>query len=297
MSTPLRRVPTVPTTAAGMPAPRRAISARRVVVVFPCVPVTAIIAIDSEGVPWILAASEPRTPRGDPTTRTGTSTSLRSSRPAASVRMATAPAATACGAYVAPCTRAPGRAAYRSPGSTRCELSERPVTWQSWAPVEPRATSSQPATTVSGVADPRVGRDALSASLLTTARGYRDAARFRVFSPLDREASRLLAGRRDGVLAEQVGHHLLEDRAGPGATALATLRVLDHHVDGEARVVRGREATEGDGEGAVIAAALLADPLRGAGLAGHPIAGDRRSLGDPVLGVGHQLHHLGRQIG
>src|SRR3546814_2281490 len=154
---------------------------------------------------------------------------MRCSLPAASVGMATGPAATACWAYVAPCTRAPGRAAYRSPGSTRCELSERPVTWQSWAPVEPRATSSQPATTVSGVADPRVGRDALSASLLTTARGYRAAARFRVFSPLDRAASRLLAGRRDGVLAEQVGHHILEDRAGPGATDRKSTRLNSSH--------------------------------------------------------------------
>ena len=46
---------------------------------------------------------------------------------AASVSTATAPAATASAANVVPWARAPGRAAYRSPGWIRCELSERPV--------------------------------------------------------------------------------------------------------------------------------------------------------------------------
>ena len=73
--------------------------------------------------------------------------------------------------------------------------------------------------------------------------------------------------------------------AGPAdrAAAAAVAGVLDHDVDGEPRVVGGREPGERDREGAVVAAAVLADPLRGAGLAGHPVARDRGARGDAVV--------------
>ena len=163
-----------------------------------------------------------------------------------------------------------------SPGRTRWELSERPVTVAPRRPAHPPPTGarrrSTRSTCASGVRDGALGRVRFSSG---TTRGY----------PLARAASRphlvgivdgLGAGRRHGVLLQDVAHDLAEHRAGGAATARARARLLDHDVDGEARLVGGREAGEGDRDAAVVALALLADLLGGAGLAGHAVALDAR---------------------
>ena len=110
-SRPAILVPTVPITAEETPAVVRAASSKRVVVVLPCVPVTAIRVRACAGSAYSLAASRPSTVRGWSRTRSGVAVSPTASAPSSSVRTATAPAAIASGAYVAPWTRLPGSAA------------------------------------------------------------------------------------------------------------------------------------------------------------------------------------------
>ena len=62
-SSPSIRVPTVPITAAGTPAPVSPPSSRRVVVVLPWVPVTPTIRSRVAGSPYTIAATRPRTGR------------------------------------------------------------------------------------------------------------------------------------------------------------------------------------------------------------------------------------------
>ena len=85
-----------------------------------------------------------------------------------------------------------------------------------------------------------------------------------------RRARRTSAGRRSGSCGRP-GRRCRRRWRRPGAS--------DHDVDGEARLVGGREPGEGDREAAVVALALLADLLGGAGLAGHPVALDARRPG------------------
>ena len=104
-------MPTVPITAAGTPAPVRPVSSRRVVVVFPWVPVTPTVVSMAAGSPYTSAEARPSTARTAGTTSVGTSPPamlLTRAAPSASVRIATAPAPRACGQYVAPCARSPG---------------------------------------------------------------------------------------------------------------------------------------------------------------------------------------------
>ena len=110
-SRPAIRVPTVPITAACTPAASSAPSSRRVVVVLPWVPVTAIRVSEWAGSPYSLAARVPSTLRGFSRTRSGTPASPTIRAPSSSVRIATAPASTASAAYVAPWARLPGSAA------------------------------------------------------------------------------------------------------------------------------------------------------------------------------------------
>ena len=88
------RVPTVPITAARTPARWRALSARRVVVVLPWVPVTPSIRSDRAGSPYTCAAKRPSRDLGAATSSTGSPLGARAA-PALSVSTATAPASTA----------------------------------------------------------------------------------------------------------------------------------------------------------------------------------------------------------
>ncbi len=92
-SSPSIRVPTVPITAAGTPAPESPPSSRRVVVVLPWVPVTPTVRSRVAGSPYTSAAIRPRTGRTSGTTSTGDPPTRAA--PAASVTAATAPAARA----------------------------------------------------------------------------------------------------------------------------------------------------------------------------------------------------------
>ena len=92
-SVPATRVPTVPIAAEDTPACCRPLSASRVVVVFPWVPVTPIIRSEVAGSPYTWAAKRPRIARGLSTTSSGTCGALAA--PASSVRIATAPESSA----------------------------------------------------------------------------------------------------------------------------------------------------------------------------------------------------------
>ena len=136
------------------------------------------------------------------------------------------------------------------------------------------AVASQAARSARGEATGCSGRVAASASSLTTRRGYRrrhTAGRPRR-SPRLAQRRRPGARRRHLVPAQREAHDLRERRARDGAAAPAVAGVLDHDVDGELRVVGRGEAGERDRESAVVAAAVLADPLGRAGLAGDPVA-------------------------
>jgi hypothetical protein len=79
-----------------------------------------------DGSPYTQEAISPSRARGSASTNTGTPLAAARLRPAGSVSTATAPAATASAQNAAPCTRAPGRATYRSPGFTDRESCVRP---------------------------------------------------------------------------------------------------------------------------------------------------------------------------
>src|SRR4051812_44937575 len=82
----------------------------------------------SLGRPCTREATAPSTARGSSTTQTGRPVARARSRPVGSVSTAVAPRSAASAAYRAPCVRAPGRAAYRSPGRTSPEARAAPVT-------------------------------------------------------------------------------------------------------------------------------------------------------------------------
>ena len=88
--------------------------------VLPLVPVTPTATSRSPGASCAHAATGPAIARGSSATRTGIRRarpeSSSSAAPASSVRTATAPASTACAAYVAPCTWNPVTATNTSPG-------------------------------------------------------------------------------------------------------------------------------------------------------------------------------------
>src|SRR3954451_24210008 len=80
------------------------------------------------GSPYTRSATAPRTARGSSTTQPARPLARAASRPVGSVRTATAPRDTASATYWMPCVRAPGSAAYRSPGPTSAEASVTPRT-------------------------------------------------------------------------------------------------------------------------------------------------------------------------
>jgi len=84
------------------------------------------------------------------------------------VRTAAAPAAMACGAYVAPCSRAPSMATNKSPGRTRSDARVMPVTTATGsAPrISRSASSSQVASIASRVRGGDEGRPMLTSGRL-----------------------------------------------------------------------------------------------------------------------------------
>ena len=150
-----------------------------------------------------------------------------SAAPSASVSTATAPRGDRLRRRTTPRGRGrPGRAAYRSPGGTRCEL-ERDAgddRRRSPAPAARGARRGRAAATRGGsagrVAGARVGTGqpcrhvapttaAEAIHRPVTGRDHRSGR-----SVLDRERRRLGAGRRHGVAAQHVAHDLAERRAG-----------------------------------------------------------------------------------
>ena len=95
--------------------------------VLPLVPVTPMSRSRLDGLPYTQQATSPSRARGSASTKTGTPVAAARARPSGSVSTAAAPAATASAQNAAPCTRAPGRATYRSPGLTQRESSVTPV--------------------------------------------------------------------------------------------------------------------------------------------------------------------------
>ena len=129
--------------------------------VLPLVPVTPMSRSRLDGSPYTQQAISPSLPRGSASTNTGTPLATARARPSGSVSTATAPAATASAQKAAPCTRAPGRATYRSPGFTDRESRVRPDRKpSSFGGIElPAATSRTPSSVLSADSG-RCGRDA-----------------------------------------------------------------------------------------------------------------------------------------
>src|SRR5690606_9577324 len=94
-------------------------------------------------------------------------------------------------------------------------------------------------------------------------------------SPLVRELATGLAGRCDALVLQGEGGQLGEGGAGGAAAGDEGVQAEQVHTDHDLGVVRGGEADEGGGVGAVA-------DLGGAGLAGHRVPGHARP-GDAVL--------------
>ncbi len=168
MSSPLIRRPTVPIRPTVRPAARRPASIRYVVVVLPDVPVTPTTVRRSDGRPYTVAATSPRTLRGSGWTSTAAEPASRFScaNPSASVSTAMAPRSTASGKKRAPCVVAPGSAAKRSPGRTSCARRVTPVICRSDG--VPPSAGTAPTWAVSsdnGTPATEVGRSAAGTSI------------------------------------------------------------------------------------------------------------------------------------
>src|SRR5690606_5062191 len=122
--------------------------------------VIPMIVSRSAGSPYTRAATGPSTSRGLGTTSAGRPAAAAAGAPAGSVSTATAPAAAAAATNSAPCRRAPGSAAYRSPGTTCSLLWVTPVTDTRSA--VGAASPSNAARSVSGQAATRAGRSKLT---------------------------------------------------------------------------------------------------------------------------------------
>src|SRR5258705_575665 len=111
-----------------------------------------------DGSPYTQQAIALSLPGGSASTNTGTPLATARARPSGSVSTATAPAATASGQNSAPCTRAPGRATYRSPGFTDRESRVSPDRKpSSFGPIE---VASRTPSSVLSADSGRCGRDA-----------------------------------------------------------------------------------------------------------------------------------------
>src|SRR5688500_12618435 len=241
--TPAMRVPIVPTT-----AERRvpsAASARYVVVVLPWVPVTPTVVNASDGWPWNQADRSASRARGSSTTRVGTSSASTRPAPSASVSTATAPASRAAAAWSAPCDLEPGRAAYRSPGSTRAVLRLMPVSSVASPPATPLVRIPGPGRSSAqwAATSARVwwgGSAGLTRITSTTIRPYPGSSP----SPVLLDLGRLRAGGHDAEPLQGHRHDVVEHRAGRGAAARVRVRLVEHDVREEPRLVGWREPDE-----------------------------------------------------
>ena len=131
--------------------------------VLPLVPVTPMSVIRLDGFPYTQQAISPSLPRGSASTKTGTPVAAARAFPSGSVRIATAPAATASAQNAAPCTRLPGKATYKSPAATVRESRVTPLTnprsfGEKELPTEASRTPSSELRTDSGLGCWRAGR-------------------------------------------------------------------------------------------------------------------------------------------
>src|SRR3954451_3282492 len=245
----------------------------------------------SLGRPCTREATAPSTSRGSSTTQTGRPVARARSRPVGSVSTAVAPRSAASAAYRAPCVRAPGRAAYRSPGRTSPEARAAPVTVVEGSPWTGGPIRSASSARESGRFPAGRGTD-LDAVGLTTLQSTgggpaacRSPVRPRVGHPAARpwwvsgsgDGEGELRARRTGgdhaAGGERVAHDVGEHRRGD----LPALRGAGgaFQVDGDhvLRVVgRGVAHEGGEVPAALVAAAVGVGPLCGAGLADHPEA-------------------------
>src|SRR5215831_19824339 len=189
------------------------------------------MVIRSDGSPYIQHDTSPSLSRGDDTTNTGTPVRAARSRPAGSVRIAIAPAATAWSQKAAPCVCSPGSAAYRSPARTCRESSvtpeSRPGPFGMMSVVFPTPSSS--ASPDSGRGETRSGR--------ITPRGYPKSAR------IEPDIWRFEAGlRRNPQGLERELHHAVEHRARDFDPEVGDLLVRILHVrrDDDLRAVARR---------------------------------------------------------
>src|SRR6516225_10382905 len=180
----------------------------------------------------------PSRSRGDATTNTGTPVRAARSRPAGSVRMAMAPAATAWSQKAAPCVRAPGGAAYRSPGRTWRESRVTPDR----RPGPAGTLSVLP--TPSSSASPDNGRGAGCSGRITP-RGYPKSAHI---EPDIRSREAGLGKNLQGLQREL--HHVVEHRARDDGPEVPLLRVLHVRGDDDLGAVARRHP---DPAGAVLA--------------------------------------------
>src|SRR5699024_10815313 len=222
--------------------------------------------------PWTSAAASAVAERGSSTTSAGSPAASQRSRPAGSVRAMAAPRPAAWAANSAPWAVAPGRAHQRSPGSTERESRLTPR----------RARSS------SGAAAPR----ARASSAAVAPCGWRGRAGSGVFStigvtarsPLVLELATGLSGRGDALVLQGGGGQLGEGGGRGPSAGDGRVQSEDEHPDHQLGIVRGGEADEGGGVGAVA-------DLRGARLAAHGVAGHGGRGGLVVHRVVHQGAH------
>src|ERR1700722_18172465 len=224
----------------------------------------------SDGSPYIQAATSPSLDRGSPITKTGSPEAMADCRPAGSVSTAIAPAAAAASQNRAPCTVAPGRAAYRSPGRTARE---------SWVmPVRPGGRPGPAATSTSGSA----GRRPSSTARPASGRGCRRSGRKAAGTGRGYLRSRCREPdiRRSGVVGcdlhglQRELHDVEERRSGDLVTVVLAPRVLNIEGHDQLRVVSRRDAD--------VAVTMLAEALaqagvrdlRGPGLSRHRVAVD-----------------------
>src|SRR5262249_38652717 len=201
-------------------------------------------------------------PGGDDTTNTGTPVRAARSRPAGSVRIAIAPAATAWSQKAAPCVCAPGSAAYRSPGRTCRESSVTPES----RPGPFGILSVLP--TPSSSASPDNGRGGTCAGRITP-RGYPKSAR--IEPDIWRFEARLW---RNPQGLQRELHHAIEHRARDFDPEVGDLLVRILHVrrDDDLRAVARRHPDEA--RPVLAQRALGTGLLGGAGLGRDRVAGD-----------------------
>src|SRR3954462_503897 len=241
-STPPTTCETVPSRPHRRPVASSSPRTRNAVVVLPLVPVMPTTGSRAVGSPWKRAAAGAIAARTESTT-TSSTPQFRGR----STTSGPAPPAIAAGAGACPSRVKPGTQKNSVPG---------PTSRVSWAKDE---TSTSPPAPISS-------RSLIAARVVPVpASGL-----------IDRAASPPSLPGRDLQIRQREGHDLAERRRRDLAAVDRALRLVDHDHAEQARVQRGGEPDEG---GDVARARVLARGrvhlVRGAGLAGELVAGDR----------------------